>query len=189
MITIKEVLKGGKCIGVCHCGVEKEFLTSNIKSGKSKTCGCSNRVDDVPLDVRRTFTLMKYRCHTETSPDYANWGAKGIKVLYADYREFYKDVGDKPSSKHTIDRIKSDGHYEIGNCRWATSKEQSNNLSSNHRIEYNGNIKNMTEWALEYGIKPSTLRERLVRGWPIEKALSTPVGAKFHKDKDDSTSE
>ena len=181
MIKIIELLPKGKCIGECECGAIKQFCTYNVKSGKSKTCGCSQKRNDVPHAVRRTFSLMKYRCETETSTDYKNWGAKGVKVLYKDDKEFYNDVGDKPSSKHSIDRIDNEKHYEVGNCRWATSKEQSNNLSSNRKIKYNGVVRNMTEWAELYNIKPTTLRERLCRGWDIDKALTTKVETKFYR--------
>ena len=181
MIKIIKELSGGKCIGLCDCGVEKEFYTANIKHGKSKSCGCLQRKPDVPKDVKRTFNLMRYRCNTKTSPDYPRWGALGIKVLYKDVYEFYKDVGDKPTNKHSIDRIDHKGNYAIGNCRWATQKQQANNMSSNNVIVYNGISKTMAQWAEEYDIKYTTLKERLVRGWDIKTALTKEVDTRFNK--------
>ena len=34
------------------------------------------------------------------------------------------DVGPRPSREHSLDRKNVDGHYELGNCRWATRREQ-----------------------------------------------------------------
>lgn len=133
---------------------------------------------NVPKDVRRTFSLMKYRCNTKTSPDYPRWGGRGIKVKYKDYYEFYADVGDKPSSKHSIDRIDPAGHYEVGNCRWATSKEQSNNLTTNHCLTYNGKTQTIKQWSEETGISYSTIRMRIVSGKSVEEALTAKVDSK-----------
>lgn len=61
---------------------------------------------------------------------YEHYGGRGITVCERwreSYPAFLADVGRKPSPQHSLDRIDNDGHYEPGNVRWATAKQQANN--------------------------------------------------------------
>ena len=78
----------------------------------------------------RVWWNMKARCKNPKNTKYSHYGERGISVCEEwdnSFETFYRDMGSRPTSKHSLDRIDNDGNYEPGNCRWATYKEQNNN--------------------------------------------------------------
>ena len=88
------------------------------------------------------------------------------------FETFLADMGRKPTPRHSIDRIDNNRGYEPDNCRWATQTEQSRNQRSNRMTTHNGQTKCTADWAEASGIAYHTLKSRLLRGMPIEDAVS-----------------
>lgn len=121
-----------------------------------------------------TWTSMRTRCEKKSYHLYKYYGARGIKICkrWAEFQNFYDDMGPKPTPEHSLDRIDNSKGYEPSNCKWATKKEQSRNTRSNKLIEYNGETKCVAEWAEEAKVSEHAFRNRISRGWTIEDALT-----------------
>jgi hypothetical protein len=114
------------------------------------------------------------RCNNSGHGSYQWYGAKGISVCkrWMTFENFYQDMGDPPTSLHTLDRKKNNVGYCLENCKWSTSKEQGRNRANNHLITFNGETRTCVEWAEVLGINASTIQTRLSRGHSVEIALT-----------------
>lgn len=134
--------------------------------------------------IYQNYYSMIARCYNPKDPNYARYGARGISVCdewRKDNMAFFTWAFANGYEKGlSIDRIDVNGDYSPQNCRWATIKQQANNKRTNHFVEINGETHTITEWAEISGILKSTIRERIVHGWPKERLLEKPNKSYSH---------
>lgn len=118
---------------------------------------------------------MKARCYNNNAPKYKHYGARGIYVCN-DWKNSFTNFCDWAMENGyreglTLDRVDVNGNYEPDNCRWTTMKQQAHNTRRNKNYIINGETHCLAEWCEILGLNHDTIRMRLYRGWPIEKAL------------------
>ena len=117
----------------CSCGKKITALLFSLVSRHTKSCGhlrSENRIHGMSQTPEyRIWKNLRQRCYNPKNPDYKYYGGRGITVCkrWSNFQNFYEDRGPRPSSKHSIDRIDTNGNYTPTNTRWATAKEQSVN--------------------------------------------------------------
>lgn len=129
----------------------------------------------------RSWTQLIQRCTNPNNPAYAKYGGRGITVCARwrnSFVDFLADMGERPSLGHSLDRIDNDAGYFKENCRWATKSEQACNRRSNRLLTLGAETLPVMEWSRRTGLKRSTIEQRLVYGWSVERALTTPVLSK-----------
>jgi hypothetical protein len=122
---------------------------------------------------------MHQRCENPKAKDYSNYGGRGIGVCerWSDFSVFMADMGPRPSTRHTIERIDTEGDYGPENCCWATQREQHRNRRDNVYLTICGETAVLSDWAKRYGISPRTLSARIRRGVEPREALTAERGS------------
>jgi len=163
----------------CDCGGETTTTITKLRKGHTTSCGCAfiKAITKHQKTHTRAYTCwggMKNRCLNSNDTRYKDYGGRGIKVCdsWLKFENFWRDMGDSPNGK-SLDRIDVNGNYCKENCRWATPKQQQNNMRNNIVLPFNGITKTLSQWAEKSKLKHSTLNARLRRGWTLERALTT----------------
>lgn len=172
----------------CDCGEERSVNGQTLRLGRSRGCGCErleilrarakhghNRVGN-KTKTYKVWQGMRGRCTNPKIKCFSRYGGRGITVCerWSSFEAFLADMGPCPP-RLTLERIDNDRGYEPGNCKWATRSEQNRNTRNNVVIEFMGERRCVTDWAKHIGVSLGTLRDRLRKGWPVERALTTHV--------------
>lgn len=134
----------------------------------------TNQTRDPAYNV---WKKVRARCNNPKDDHFKWYGAKGVSVCnrWNDFRSFRADMGERPSAKHSIDRIDNSKGYEPGNCRWATQQEQNRNRAANTYITHNGKTQCLAAWSEDLGGCRVLVSKRLQHGWSEIDAVTRPV--------------
>lgn len=175
-----------KCL--CDCGNIK--VTKYIGTKNSiDNCGCEHK-NKIPLTkerkielkLREVFSNMKTRCYNSNSKSYKDYGGRGITICdewlnsFHSFKEWAINNGYKQGL--SIERKNVNGNYEPNNCTFTNNIVQSNNRTNNHFITWNNKTQTIADWERELGYCYNSLRNRINKGWTVEKAMSIPIKQK-----------
>lgn len=179
----------------CDCGNQTTVRYPALITGNTRSCGCLERenkermmklaqqtnrksvskdfirkLEDHPL--YKTWKSMLMRCNNPNVSGYKHYGGRGIKVCdrwngELGFENFVKDMGERPTPEHTLDRIDYNGDYEPSNCRWATQETQSNNRRNNSFVTLKGEEITCAQLCKRYGFYYTYVTYQLRQGIDI----------------------
>ncbi len=166
---------------ICDCGTVKPVNGKSLRRGLSTSCGCFNaerarsqgthgqsgRKNGNKETVEyRIWSGMRKRCLNPRAQRYERYGGRGISICekWSDFEQFFKDMGTRPTPRHSIERRDNDGNYCPENCCWATPEEQANNKSHNIIVLVEGEKMTVAAASRALGISYSSAYRRLKSG-------------------------
>ncbi len=116
-----------------------------------------------------TWKAMHSRCKSKSNPAYKNYGAIGITICvrWQEFPHFLRDMGRRPTPRHTIERINNSKGYSPSNCKWATRTEQLQNKRNTRYALFRGKKIRLHEIAKILGMHIGTIAYRAAHGIPL----------------------
>ena len=149
----------------CYCGNEFKTLVTSVKNGKTKSCGCYQKLRSKECSgthnlrnhgLYKTWLGMLHRCNNPKAAGYKNYGGRGIEVCerWLKVENFIEDMFPAFQEGLTLDRRDTNGNYNPDNCRWSkrttqtrnTRKIWSHNTSGYRGVHFD---KNRNKWKVQ----------------------------------------
>lgn len=153
------------------CGDDFSTTLQALKKRESTHCGCGVSARSIH-NMSGTYEYkcwlnMKSRVLNPNTPSYKHYVEKrGITLdeRWHVFENFYEDMGEAPSLKHTVERLDNLRGYGPTNCVWRTRKEQNRNTSRNVWCEYQGTKYCLIDLCALLGVRYNTIVTRRSRG-------------------------
>lgn len=165
----------------CECGTQKIVPGADLRNGLTTSCGCTytpKHPNGTKNPTYKTWVGIIQRCTNPRAVGYQHYGGRGILVCdrwLNSSLAFITDMGERPTAKHSIDRIDNSKGYSPDNCRWATGVQQHRNTRKNRLISIDGVIGTLSEWVEKSPNKRTTIMQRLNHGWEPKRAVFEAV--------------
>lgn len=190
---VERIIRNGKRFRVmvccCACGNQWVGKLQALRSGNTKSCGCSPGRGKCFITHGATvgysnppeysvWKSMKDRCKNPNNKRYRHYGGRGITVCEAwdrDFAVFLSDVGPRPSPQHSIERINNNKGYDPSNVRWDLPRQQTRNRRVNRLVTINGRTLCAADWAELAGIPYKRFLGRIHSGISPERAISREI--------------
>jgi hypothetical protein len=166
----------------CSCGNVKVLRADSL--GRVQTCGrCltftagDKRIGEL---LYRVWYSAVDRCYNEHNQAFADYGARGIRVVRSwrnDVLVFVKwALANGYAQGKQLDRKDNTRGYSPKNCRFVTPTVNCRNRRTTTLVVYKGRKIALVALVDKHSILPyNTVYMRVANGWPIERALKTPV--------------
>jgi hypothetical protein len=164
---------------VCECGKKVIAHTDGLRAGTTTTCKCRLKNGNPIHGMRfwpeyQVWLNIKQRCLNPKNDHYKYYGQRGIKVCgrwINSFPSFIKDMGRRPKSRRSVERLNNNGNYCPSNCVWATCRQQSRNQRTNIKITHLGKTRIAKDWSKMLGIGYAGLCLRARQNLPVKQIL------------------
>lgn len=191
LLVIAEYVKNSRryCVCECECGKKAVVLSTSLKNGHTKSCGCNleefrnknNKIYKNP--IYKILKGMIRRCYSVKDKRFKNYGGRGINICddwLNNPNNFIEWALKNGYNKGmSIERKNVNGNYCPENCCWIPFNKQARNKTNNRMVEYCGKIKSLVEWCEEFNLSYKAVHYRLNKGWTVEKAFQTKTPTTF----------
>lgn len=166
-----------------YCDAEKVMVLETIRGGRTKSCGCYNKTKNVTHGAtrggiqNRIYKVAAGITERTFKHPHKRYGKRGIECRFSGIGELYEYLLTLPNygPDKWIDRIDNNGHYEAGNLRWVTPKENARNRGNNVWVEYRGEKITTAELCERHKILRQVFDKRIKLGWSVADAVEKPI--------------
>ena len=186
LVAVEYIMPRRRWRCACDCGNESFVTVTALRKREIVSCGCWRKERPSPSITHGmthspeyySWRAMKRRCLAPNASQYRYYGGRGIRICRRwidSFEAFFADMGPKPTRKHSIERNNTNGDYTPDNCCWATQEAQNNNHRNTRIFTVAGVTGPVSLLARLHGMPVRLIRERLDRGFSIDRALSQPL--------------